>query len=222
MLPRLDGRKIAVVLEHKFIPDEIQAYRSCFGLLGAEIEFLSRLWYGSHQPDSNTFFSDIDPNDDQPWQGPQSLMVCRDISNTNPDDYAAVIMSANYTSVRLRYTDLKRFAELTDSEIDDFDAHEHVKKAPVVQFFARAMANKEIVKGLLCHGLWILTPNPLLLRDRKVICHTVVMADVINCGARIKLTRTGVVVDDDLVTGFSKHEVLPFVAAIAAQIVARS
>jgi hypothetical protein len=44
------------------------------------------------------------------------------------------------------------------------------------------------------------------------------MADVINCGAQITLTPNRVVKDGDLVTGFSKHEVLPFIAAIAEQI----
>jgi len=47
------------------------------------------------------------------------------------------------------------------------------------------------------------------------------MADVLNCHAIIENNARGVVVDDDLVTGFSKHEVLPFIAAIAQQIAAR-
>jgi hypothetical protein len=50
---------------------------------------------------------------------------------------------------------------------------------------------------------------------------SVVMTDIINCGALMKLTRNGVVADDDLVTGFSKNEVLPFIAAIAEQIAKR-
>jgi protease I len=211
-------RKIGVVVEHKFIPEEIEAYRSGFAVLGFEVELLSRLWYGSHRPASDTFFSDVDPGDNRPWEGPNGLVVQRDISTVKPEDYAALIMSANYTSVRLRYTDLKSFSDLTEDEMANFDYHAHVKKAPVVQFFASAMENKRVVKGLLCHGLWILTPNPRLLRGRKVICHTVVMADVINCGAQIKLTRNGVVTDDDLVTAFSKHEVLPFIATVATRI----
>jgi putative intracellular protease/amidase len=80
------------------------------------------------------------------------------------------------------------------------------------------MADKGVVKGLLCHGLWILTPNPRLLRGRKMICHSVVMADILNCGAEIVLTPDRVVTDEDLVTGFSKHEVLPFIAAIARRV----
>ena len=93
-----------------------------------------------------------------------------------------------------------------------------MQSAPVVRFFAEAMQDKRLVKGLLCHGLWVLTPNPKLLRGRKVICHSVVMADIVNCGAQIVLTPERVVTDDDLVTGFSKHQALPFIAAIAARI----
>jgi len=220
--PRLNRGKIGVVVEHKFIPEEIEAYRSGFAMLGFEVELLSRLWYGNYQPDSNTFFSDIDPGDNRPWEGPHGLLVRRDISTVLPNEYAAIIMSANYTSVRLRYVELPPFADLTEDEMEKFDAHAHVKRAPVVQFFSNAMENKRVVKGLLCHGLWILASNPRLLSGRKVICHTVVMADVINCGAQIKLTRNGIVVDDDLVTGFSKHEVLPFITAVAEQVEARA
>jgi len=83
------------------------------------------------------------------------------------------------------------------------------------------MENHDIVKGALCHGLWILTPNPRLLRDREVICHSVMMADILNCGAKITITHNRVVIDKDLVTGFSKHEVVPFIAAIASEVAAR-
>jgi hypothetical protein len=44
------------------------------------------------------------------------------------------------------------------------------------------------------------------------------MADVLNCGADIVVNAERVVKDNDLVTGFSKHEVLPFMAAVAEQI----
>lgn len=216
------GRKVGVVVEHKFIPEEIAAYRSGFALLGFDVELLSRLWYESNQPASDTFFSDVDPADNRPWEGPSGLVVRKDISTVKAEDYAAVIMSANYTSVRLRYAALKKFSDCTEEELASFDYHAHVKEAPVVQFFASAMENKSVVKGFLCHGLWILAPNPNYLAGRKVICHTVVMADIVNCGAQIKLTRDGVVTDDDLVTGFSKDEVLPFITAIRESMARRA
>lgn len=63
--------------------------------------------------------------------------------------------------------------------------------------------NPQIVKGALCHALWILTPLPELLKGRKVICHTVVLADVINAGGEYVPDPSHVVVDRDLVTGRS-------------------
>jgi protease I len=210
----LEGKKVAVIVENKFIPEEIEAYRSGFAVLGAQVEFISRIWYGEDRPSNPVkFYSDIDPNDNEPWQSPQILSVHNnnDVSALRLEDYAAVIMAANYTSVRLRY-----FSENTER-----DPKELVKTPPVVEFFARAMENRKVVKGALCHGLWVLTPNPKLLEGRKVTCHTVVMADIINCGAEIVFKDGKVALvhtDEDLVTGFSKHEVVQFIEAIAEQI----
>jgi protease I len=203
----LQDRRIGVLVEHKFIPEEINAYRTGFAMLGAKVEFISRLWFGKDKPDSVTYYSDVDPLDSQPWESPQSLKVSRDISTVKPGDYAAVIMSANYTSVRLRYS----------NEPETLDPHLLVKTAPAVIWFAEAMKNPRVIKGALCHGLWILTPNPDLLKGRKVVCNLVVMADILNCGAQAVLNPK-VVVDGDLVTGYSKHEVIPFIQAIAQQI----
>lgn len=211
-VPRIDGARIAVVLENKFIPEEIAAYLSGFPLLGAQVALVSRIWYGDYKPAATTFYSDVDPSDDPVWASPQKIDVRHDISQVRPADFDAVIMAANYTSVRLRYP-----GELPEGAAP-FDAWEHVQSAPVVRFFAEAMQDKRLVKGLLCHGLWILTPNPKLLRGRKVICHSVVMADIVNCGAQIVVNPERVVSDDDLVTGFSKHQVLPFIAAIATRV----
>jgi protease I len=220
----LEGKKIAVIVEHKFIPEEMWAYQNGFGLYGAKVDFISRLYYGDWRPGNpnwqqQVFCSDVDPSDQQPWQSPERLAVDdnNDVSNINVDDYAAVIMSANYVSVRLRWS------EKTDITC----ARDLVQSSPTASLFAEAMKRPNVIKGALCHGLWILAPYPDLLKDRKVTCHTVVMADILNCGAEVVLADTAnggkepakVVVDEDLVTGFSKHEVLPFIEAIADAIV---
>lgn len=69
--------------------------------------------------------------------------------------------------------------------------------------------NPAIVKGALCHALWILTPVPELLKGRRVICHTVVLADIVNAGGIYVPDESHVVVDRDLVTGRSAQD-LPF------------
>ncbi len=204
----LEGKKIAVLVESEFIPEEIEVYRHGFAATGAEVHFMSRLWGNA----SVTFFSDVE----EFGQAPQTLEVNLDFQKVALEDYAAVIMAANYTSVRLRYFERPK---------DQPFSADMVKSAPAVQFFARAMANPRIVKGALCHGLWILTPNPELLKGRKVICHEVVLADILNCGAQYvppDEQNNGVVVDRDLVTGRSKNEVRPFVHAIARQILSLS
>ncbi len=221
----LAGKAIAVIVEHKFIPEEIEAYRNGFHMLGADVHFISRLWYGDYRPGhpswtAPVFHSDVDPTEQAPWNTPAALKVDseRDVSAIRPEAYAAVIMAANYVSVRLRYPDAP----------DISDPRRLVQSAPMVRFFAQAMSTPGLVKGALCHGLWILTPHPELLKARRVTCHTVVMADILNCGAEVVFEDTGdgrsapakVVTDNDLVTGFSRHDVLPFIEAIADRILA--
>jgi protease I len=204
----LEGKKIAVLVESEFVPGEIEAYRYGFAALGAEVHFMSRLW---NQP-RQTFVSDVE----HAGNTPVTLEVDKDFQNFTLEDYAAVIMAANYTSVRLRYFERPQGQPFSP---------DMVRSAPAVQFFARAMANPRIIKGALCHGLWILTPNPELLKGRKVICHEVMLADVLNCGAQYippDAENAGVVVDRDLVTGHTWHEVLPFILAITQQIISLS
>ena len=54
-----------------------------------------------------------------------------------------------------------------------------------------------------------------------MICHEVVLADVANAGGIYTSSPNNIVVDNDLVTGRSKDDVLPFIDAIARQIVLR-
>lgn len=222
----LAGCKIAVVVEHKFIPEEIACYRNRFAAYGATVDFISRLWYPGYDPSnpewkSPLFYSDVDPNEHEPWMTPERLKMedQADISQFDHRKYDAIIMSANYTSIRLLYT------------VGDVagNARDFVQSSPTARAFADAMSNTAIVKGALCHGLWILTPFPELLRNRKVTCHTVLAAQVLNCGAEIqfdvkdgKLSKpAAVVTDDDLVTGFSKDQAPEFVDAVANAILVR-
>ena len=194
----LAGKKIAVLVETEFIPEEIEAYKERFAELGATVHLMSRLW----GQESAHFVSDVDAV----GKSLQYLDVNIDFQNVDINDYAAVIMSANYTSVRLRY-----FQPPEGQPISP----EQVRTAPAVQFFAKAMTNPKIIKGLLCHGLWLLTPMPELLKGRKVICHEVVLADIANAGAVYVPSPTNIVVDGDLVTGRSGQDVHAFIDAIA-------
>ncbi|MGA2702778.1 MAG: DJ-1/PfpI family protein [Isosphaeraceae bacterium] len=194
----LAGHKVAVLVESEFIPEEIQIYKKRFTELGAEVHFVSRLWgYPSAR-----FVSDVD----QIGKPLEILEVHRDLKDCRVSDYSAIIMAANYTSVRLRMFNTPEGVPVNP---------EMSREAPAVRFFAEAMKNPRVIKGALCHGLWILSPNPELIRGRRVICHEVMVADVRNMGAIYVPSKVGVIVDGDLVSGHSKDEVPLFVDTIA-------
>ena len=206
----LEGKKIAVLVESEFIPEEIAAYQKRFPELGATLHLMSQL----REQDSQRFVSDVDAV----GESLQYLDVNIDFQNVDLNEYAAVIMSAGYTSVRLRYFE--------PSEGQPIDPNQDAS-APAVQLFAKVMANPNIIKGFLCHGLWILTPMPELLKGRRIICHEVVVADINNAGAIYVSPppnsqpndRGNIVVDGDMVTGRAGHDVDAFIDAIAELIV---
>jgi putative intracellular protease/amidase len=204
----LQGKKIAVLVESQFIPAEISEYRKRFEEYGATVHFMANL-YGNA---SLTFVGEVE----EPGQTPELLKVDLDVRQAKPEDYAAVIMAANYTSVRLRH-----FVPPFGSNGEPVPiSPDMVRSSPAVQFFGRAMRDPRIIKGALCHGLWLLTPTPELLAGRRVICHEVVLADITNAGGLYTPDPSGVVVDEDLVTGRTYHEVSTLIERIKDLIVA--
>src|SRR3712207_5127655 len=92
----LTGEKVAVLVESQYIPGEVKIYQERFAGYGATVDLVSRLW---GQP-KQKFYSTVEPEGENvppiEW-----LEVSLDVDNVDLDDYAAVIMTANYTSVRL-------------------------------------------------------------------------------------------------------------------------
>ena len=160
-------------------------YQSFFGELGAEIELMTYLWSN----DSRVIISDVT----EPDKMPETLTVTKDISNANPNNYAIVLCAANYVASRLREI----------PPMGSLGCTEEICSPAAVRFMASAMMNPKIVKGFLCHALWLMTPCPELLKGRKVICHTVVLSDVLNAGAIFVPDVSHVYADKDLVTGRS-------------------
>lgn len=185
----LKGKKVAVLVETEYIPFELDYYRDFFEKQGAQVDFLTYLWGNSER----VIVSDVDSPDKEV----QSMTVTKEIAHANPNDYAIIITAANYVAVRLR--EIPPMGCMGDASL--------VRSPAAVRFMASAMMNPYIVKGALCHALWILTPVPELLKDRHVICHTVVLADVINAGAIYVPDESHVVVDRDLVTGRSAVDI---------------
>jgi protease I len=168
----LSGAKIAVLVESDFFEPEIHYYQRRFAEEGAEVHFLTRLW----GQDEITFSG-------HEWRAPfTARMSVEGIDDETLRSYDAVIVPSGMVSDRLRYTeDVSRLA-------------------PAVDLVRRAFAEPGILKGIICHGFWILAPIPETIRGRKIVCHNNLVGDIRNMGA--EYVDADVVEDgDDLVTG---------------------
>ena len=175
---KLKGKKIGIFIEGDFYEHEIWYYHYRFPEEGADLHFFTRLW----------------GNESLTFQGHEykAPFSCNE-SFENIDDkelatYSAIIVPSAMVSDRLRYSE---------------DVN---KKPPALEFLERAFANKNIVKGIICHGLWLVSRSPELVAGRSLTCHNNLIGDALAYGA--KYTDEDVVVDEDknmglLVTGRS-------------------
>ena len=145
---KLAGKKVAVLVETEYIPDEIKQYQSFFGALGAKVELLTYLWGQKER----TIVSDVT----EPNKMPETLVVSKDVADANPNDYAIVLCAANYVACRLR--EIPPMGSLGSAE--------ELRSPSAVRFMASAMMNPSIVKGFLCHALWLMTTCSELLKGR--------------------------------------------------------
>jgi len=188
MSGRLAGRKIGILLESDFYEHEIWYYTYRFPEEGAEVHFLTRLW---GQP-KLTFTG-------HEYKAPFEVSE----SFENMDDktlrsYDAIIVPSAMVADRLRYSE-----DLT-------------KLPPATDFMRRAFAEPGIVKGIICHGLWLMSRTPELVRDRKLTCHPNLYGDALNMGANY--VDDDVVVDGDLVTGRTGAQAGAFAHTIVNQL----
>lgn len=167
----LAGKKVGILMESDFYEDEIFYYKHRFPEDGIELHFLTRLW---GQP-SITFHGH---EYKVPFEVNESF---EDMSDAELRTYDAIIVPSAIVSDRLRYTDDVRVLP------------------PATTFLARAFAEPGIIKGIICHGMWLVAPMPELVRGRPVVAHNNLHADVVNMGAIY--TDQDVVIDGDLVTG---------------------
>lgn len=194
----LQGKKVAVLVETEYIADEVAYYNDFFTAQGAEVEFMTYLW---GKPE-RVIVSDVT----EVGQPVESMVVKKEIADCNPNDYAIILTAANYVACRLR--EIPPMGSLGNTDV--------LRSPAAVRFMASAMMNPQIVKGALCHALWILTPVPELLKGRKVICHTVVLADVYNAGGIYVPDESHIVVDRDLVTGRSAADLQAYCETLLA------
>lgn len=184
----LTGKKVAVLVETEYIPAEIKFYQEFFVKYGAKVDLMNYLWGKTER----VIVSDVDNE----TKSLEKMTIKKEIAQANPNEYAIVLCAANYVACRLR--EIPPMGSLGDASL--------IRSPSAVRFMASAMMNPSIVKGALCHALWLLTPTPELLKNRKVICHTVVLADVLNAGAIYIPDESYVVIDKDLVTARSASD----------------
>jgi len=166
----LDGKKIAVLIEADYYEPEIWYYQRRFVEEGAEVHFLTRLW----GQERLTFTG-------HEWRVPFEVdRSFEDIDDETLRSYDAVIVPSGMVADRLRYTE------------------DVAKLPPATEFLKRAFAEPGILKGIICHGMWLVAPAPELVRGRPVVVHNNLHGDAVNMGAIY--TDEDVVVDDDLVT----------------------
>jgi protease I len=167
----LAGKKIGILIEGDFYEKEIFYYEHRFAEEGIEVHWLTRLW---GQP-SLTF---LGHEYRAPFECHESF---EGMSDEALRSYDAIIVPSGIVSDRLRYT----------QDVNEL--------APATAFVKRAFAEKSILKGIICHGMWLIASAPELVRGRPVVVHNNLVGDARNMGAIY--TDQDVVVDGDLVTG---------------------
>jgi protease I len=114
------------------------------------------------------------------WKIP--LVATESFEGVDPAAFDAVIVPSGMVSDRLRFTE------------------DVTKTPPATEFLRQAFAEPGVLKGIICHGMWLVAPAPELVRGRKVVVHNNLIGDARNMGA--EYVDQDVVVDgDDLITG---------------------
>jgi protease I len=161
---------IGVLVENRFIDQEIIYYQNRFAEEGYEVRFLTRLW-----GQQSLTFTGIE----------LGMKLRVDASFETIDDAqlgscAAVIVPAGYVADMLRY------------------AEKPGDTAPAVAFVKRVMATPGVFTCAICHSLWIFDPMPEVIAGRTVTCHNNIIGSVRNAGACY--VDKDVAIDKNLIT----------------------
>lgn len=173
---KLQGKKIGILIEGDFYEPEIWYYRHRFAEEGVDLHFLTRMW-GQTSAVMAAGFKGHEYK--IPFDGYVESFEGMDDETLR--SFSAFIVPAGMVSDRLRYTE---------------DIH---KLPPATEFLKRAFAEPGILKGIICHGMWLVAPAPEMVLGRRAVVHNNLLGDARNMG--IVYVDQDVVVDGDLVTG---------------------
>ncbi len=164
------SKKIAVLIESDFFEKEIFYYQMRFPEADCELHLFSRLWGQSEI----TFTG-------HEYKVP---LVCNksfeEITDQELASFDALIVPSGIVADRLRYT-------------DDIN-----KLPPACLLLERAFAMPNLIKGIICHGMWLMAPIAHLIEGRKGVVHNNLLGDARAYG--LQYEDQDVVVDGDLVT----------------------
>ena len=180
-------KTVVVMIESDYYEHEIWYYNYRFKESGVTLRYVSRLWGKA----SLTFKG----------HELQAPLDCTDsfetITDAELDTFAAVIVPSGIVADRLRYTE-----DLT-------------KLPPATAFLKRAFARPNVIKGIICHGLWLTAPATELVRGRRLTCHPNLHGDALAYGA--DFVDADLVEDGDLITARTGGEAHLLARAILAR-----
>ena len=182
------AKKIGILIENRFIEKEIFYYQSYFANAGFEVVLLTRLWGCDRLTFKGLEF--------------QAEITAENSFETLSDedlkDYVAIIAPAGYVSDYLLY-------EEKPGDV-----------SPACKFIERVMKDKSIIKGFICHSLWIAGPIKESFAGRIVTYHNNILSHVRNAG--IEYVDSDINVDDDLITARTGGHHAPFAECIVKNI----
>lgn len=166
----LEGRTIVILMESDYYEPEIGYYRARFKEEGLHVRFLTRLW-GNNQIEFKG----------HEYRAP---FICNGsfeaMSDGELQTLAAVIVPSGMVADRLRYTE------------------DPAVLPPATVFLKRVFAQPQVLKGIICHGMWLVAPAPELIAGRRAVVHNNLIGDLKAYGG--VYVDEDVVVDGDLVT----------------------
>jgi protease I len=189
---RLNGQKIAILMESDFYEPEILYYQRRFPEEGAQVHFLTRLW-------GNERMTFRGHEHGMPFTVDESF---EDVDEFALKEFSAVIVPSGIVADRLRYTE--------DIEV----------LPPATEFLRRAFADPAILKGIICHGMWLVAPIPEVIRGRHAVVHNNLLGDLRNMGGVYQ--DQDVVVDGDLITARTGEHCHLFARAVIDHLAERT
>lgn len=170
----LAGKKVGILMESDFYEPEIFYYQHRFAEAEADLHFLTNLW---GQP----YLTFKGHEQHYPFEVHESFV---EMSDDELRSYDVLIVPGGMVSDRLR-----------------FSPNPAQELPPAVQLLKRAFNEPRIIKGINCHGMWLMAYIPEFIKGRRCVTHNNLYADLINMGG--VYVDEDSVVDGDLVTGRS-------------------